>query len=134
MFTLYQKRQFIHSNKVNSPLIRQFPSFSILVAWHVREHNFKAQEDLKIYFWRKIHFVPGIQARDIANQSTDISDADLKPLSFSFPSPSLVWYSALSDDFWPIFTRQMSANIAGFVFKNSARYVKSCKRGIAKYV
>ena len=45
----------------------------------LRDHNFKAQEDLKIYFWEKIHFVPGIQARDIANQSNTSLTQTLNP-------------------------------------------------------
>ena len=45
----------------------------------LREQNFKAQEDLKIYFGGKIHFVPGIQARDIANQSNTSLTQILNP-------------------------------------------------------
>ena len=29
----------------------------------------KAQENLKMYFWGKVHFVLDLQARDIANYS-----------------------------------------------------------------
>ena len=57
MFILFQKYQCVYPNKVNSPLIRHIPSFPWL--------NVKAQENLKIYFWGKIHFVLGLLARDI---------------------------------------------------------------------
>ena len=41
MFILYQKRQFIYTNKVNSPPMRKFPSFSIFghVTCHVTITN-----------------------------------------------------------------------------------------------
>ena len=76
MFVIFQKYQFVYRNKVNSPPIRQFPS---------RDHNLnvKAQENLKIYFWGKVHFVLGLLARDIANysfaQDTSLTQA-LNPL------------------------------------------------------
>ena len=70
IFILFPKYQFIYPNKVNLPPIRQFPSF-------------KAQENLKIYFWGKIHFVLSLLARDISNHSyvpnTPLTQA-LKPL------------------------------------------------------
>ena len=51
MFILYQKRQFIYPSKLNSLQILDFCSrvFSLV-------HNFKAQADLKAYFWGKISF------------------------------------------------------------------------------
>ena len=48
MFILFQNYQFVYPNKVNSR---------------------KTQENLKIYFWGKIHLVLGLLARDIANHS-----------------------------------------------------------------
>ena len=51
MFIFFQKYQFVYRNKVNSPPIRQFPSFSIF--GHVTQLNAQAQENLKIYFWEK---------------------------------------------------------------------------------
>ena len=64
MFILYQKHQFIYPYKVNSPAIRQFPSFSIFGSCHVTI----IKGHLKSYFRGKIHVVLGILARDIANQ------------------------------------------------------------------
>ena len=80
MFVIFQKYQFVYRNKVNSPPIRQFPS---------RDHNLnvKAQENLKIYFWGKVHFVLGFLAKDIAiylySQNTSLTQA-LKPLRYHF--------------------------------------------------
>ena len=77
MFVIFQKYQFVYRNKVNSPPIRQFPS---------RDHNLnvKAQENLKIYFWGKVHFVVGLLARAISNysyvQNVSLTQA-LNPLS-----------------------------------------------------
>ena len=83
MFIFFQKNQFVYRNNVNSPPIRQFPSFSI--SGHVHD---KAQENLKIYFWGNFHFVLGLLARDIANYSyaqiTSFSQLGLKPLEFFF--------------------------------------------------
>ena len=82
MFVSFQKYQFVYRNKVNSPPIRQFPS---------RDHNLnvKAQENLKIYFWGKVHFVLGFLAKDIAiylcSQNTSLTQA-LKPLEISLRS------------------------------------------------
>ena len=71
MFILLLKCQFVYPNKVNSALIRQFPSFQFLVTWHVTwpKLNVKAQENLKNYFWGRIHLVLGLLARDITNHS-----------------------------------------------------------------
>ena len=82
MFVSFQKYQFVYRNKVNSPPIRQFPS---------RDHNLnvKAQGNLKIYFWGKVHFVLGFLAKDIAiylcSQNTSLTQA-LKPLEISLCS------------------------------------------------
>ena len=71
MFVIFQKYQFVYRNKVNSPPIRQFPS---------RDHNLnvKAQENLKIYFWGKVHFVVDI-ANHLYSQNTPLTQA-LNPL------------------------------------------------------
>ena len=45
MLILFQKCQCVYANKLNSPLIRQFPSFSFL--------NIKAQETSKLTFGEK---------------------------------------------------------------------------------
>ena len=49
----------------------KFATIQFLVIWHVKWPwlNFKAQENLKIYFWPKIHFFLDLLARDIANHS-----------------------------------------------------------------
>ena len=66
MFILFQKWcQFVfcfffQTKYVNSPPLRKFPSFSI---------KRSTQENFKIYFWGKIHFVLGLLERDISNHS-----------------------------------------------------------------
>ena len=63
-----------------------FLHFQFLVTGHVTwpQLKVKAQENLKIYLWGKIHCVLGLLARDIAKyshgQNTPLSQA-LNPLS-----------------------------------------------------
>ena len=114
MFTLCQKRQFIYPNKVNSPPIRQSPSCSIsggvtchvtIILWHKKTSRFR---------FGKKSFCSRYPSKRYCQSIENIFDPDLKPLSFSSPSPSLVWYSALSDAFWS-FSCQRIANLAMFV-------------------
>ena len=70
-FILFQKCQFVYKNKVNSPPIRQYPSFSIFghVTCQVTIIERQAQENPKFYFLGKIIFVLGLLAKDIVNHS-----------------------------------------------------------------
>ena len=87
MFIVFQKCHFVYPNKVNSPPIRQFLSFSIFghVTCHVTIFKRSAQENLKIYSREKIYFVLGLLARDvyIANRSFEHTfDPGLKTLKW----------------------------------------------------
>ena len=89
MFTVSEKPIYLSKQ---SKLATNFPISFIFNFWSrdmLRDHNFKAQEDLKIYFRGKLHVIPGIHARDIANQS-NTSLTRPQPLefflSFSFVS------------------------------------------------
>ena len=82
MFILFQKSQFVYPNNVNSPQIRQCPSFSSF--GHVTCHvTIIKQENLMIYFWGRILSFLGLLARDTANHSYAQNtgfDPGLKPL------------------------------------------------------
>ena len=74
MFILYQKRQLIYPEKVNSPPIRQFPSFSIFghVTCHVTIINgyvTRRPQDLLLVGKKFMHLVLALLAKDITNQS-----------------------------------------------------------------
>ena len=67
MFKILQKCQFVYPNKVNSPPIRQFPTFEIF--GHVTCHMTIIKRLGTRKPGEKIHFVLGLLARDIANHS-----------------------------------------------------------------
>ena len=69
MFILFQKCQFVRPNKVNSPAIRQFPSFSIFghVTWHKKISRFTFGEKF-IFFSPKVSLLSFLE-RAIANHS-----------------------------------------------------------------
>ena len=70
-FILFQKCQFVYTNKINSPPIRQF--FPLSIFGHAMCHvpvikrlGTRKPQDLP---WGKIHVVLGLLARDMANHS-----------------------------------------------------------------
>ena len=70
-FILFQKCQFVYTNKINSPPIRQFPPLSIFghAMCHVTVIKRLGSRKPQDLFWGKIHVVLGLLARDIANHS-----------------------------------------------------------------
>ena len=84
MLILSQKCQLVYPNKVNSPPIRQFPSFSISgrhVTCHVTIFKRSARRKPEDLLLGKNYFVPGLLLGDIANHSFEHTfDPGFKPL------------------------------------------------------
>ena len=86
MFTVYQKSQFIYSNKADSPISLSLNFWSDDMS-HDHNYTSKYKVTSRLTFMGKIHLFPSILARDIAWSiicSEHTFYPDLKPLKLRF--------------------------------------------------